>query len=93
LRSGEAGTRIAESGSDFGEGHEDEGALSKAGMRNFKVGLREDEIAVEENVEVQSAGTVGDGGGAITTKEALDEKQGSEEGSRSERGVKGDDGV
>ena len=91
--SGEAGTRIAERGSDFGKGYEDEGALHEAGMRNFKAGLREDEIAVKENVEVEGAGTVGDGGGAITTQEALNEKEGIEEGARSERGFDGDDGV
>jgi len=62
-------------------------------MRNLKAGLREDEIAVEENVEVEGAGTVWDGGGAITTEETLDEKEGGEEGSRSECGVKDDDGV
>jgi hypothetical protein len=93
LRSREAGTRIAESGSDFGQGHEDKGALREAGMRNLKAGFREDEIAVKENVEVEGAGTVGDGVGAITTEEALDEKEGSEEGARSERGVKDDDGI
>jgi hypothetical protein len=93
LRSGEAGTRIAKIGSDFGEGHEYESALGEAGMRNFKARLRKDEITVEENVEVEGAGAVGDGGGAITTELALDEKEGGKEGARSERGVKDDDGV
>ena len=74
LCGGEAGARIAEIGSDFGEGYEDEGALREAGMRNFKAGLRKDEIAVEENVEVKGAGAIADCGVAITTKESLDEK-------------------
>jgi hypothetical protein len=91
--SGETGTRIAESGSDFVEGHEDEGALCETGMGNFKAGLREDEIAVEENVEVEGAGTVGDGGGAIPAEDTFDEKEGCEEGSRSERGFKDDYGI
>jgi hypothetical protein len=93
LCSGEAGTRIAEIRSNFGEGYENKGALRKAGMRNFKAGLRKDDIAIEENVEVKGAGTVGDGDGAITTEESLNEKEGGEEGSRSERGVKDDDGI
>jgi hypothetical protein len=91
LCNGEAGTRIAESGSDFGQGHEDKGALREAGMRNLKAGFREDEIAVKENVEVEGAGAIGDGVGAVTTEEVLDEKEGSEEGTRSERGIKDND--
>jgi len=93
LCSGEAGTRIAEIGSDFGERYENEGALCEAEMRNFKAGFREDEIAIEENVEVESAGAVGDCGVAVTTEETLDEKEGGEEGARSEHGVKEDDGI
>jgi hypothetical protein len=93
LCSGKTGTRVAEIWSDFGEGYEDEGALREAGMRNFKAGLRKDEIAVEENVEVEGAGAVGDGCVAITAEEALDEKEGGEEGSRSQRGIKDDDGI
>jgi hypothetical protein len=74
LCSGETGTGIAEIGSDFSEGYEDESALRKAGMRNFKAGLSDDEIAIEENVEVEGAGAIADCGVAITTKESLDEK-------------------
>jgi len=90
---GEAGTRIAKSGSDFGEGYENESALRKPGMRNFEAGLRKDEIAVKENVEVEGAGAVGDRGGAITTEKALDEKECGKEGARSERSVKDDNGI
>jgi hypothetical protein len=93
LCNGETGARIGERGSDFGERYEDECALREAGMRNFKAWLRKDEIAVKENVEVEGARAVGDGGGAIATEEALDEKEGGEEGARSERSVKDDDGI
>jgi hypothetical protein len=93
LCGGEAGARIAESGSDFGKGHQDEGALRETGMRNFKARFREDEIAVKENVEVEGAGAVGDGGGAIATEEALDEKECSQESARRELSVKDDDGI
>jgi len=78
--SGETGTRISESGSDFVEGHEDEGALCETGMGNFKAGLREDEIAVEENVEVEGAGAVGDAVQAVAAKSALDFEEVFEEG-------------
>jgi hypothetical protein len=90
---GEAGGRNAQVGRNFGEGYEDEGALREAGMRNFKAGLGEDEVAIEEDVEVEGAGAVGNGGGAVTTEETLDEKEGGEKGARSERGVKGEDGI
>ncbi len=93
FRSGETGTRIAESGGDFGERHEDEGALREAGMRNFKVGFRKDEIAVKENVEIEGAGAVGDGGGAIATEGTFNKKEGGEEDARSERGINRDDGI
>jgi len=67
-----AGGGNAEMGSDFGEGDEDEGALSESGMRDFETGFAEDEIAIEEDVEVEGAGAVGDGAGAIAAEEALD---------------------
>ena len=53
-------------------------ALRKAGMWNFKAGLGMDEIAVKEDVEVEGARAIGDGHGAITTEEPLDEKEGGE---------------
>jgi hypothetical protein len=93
LCSGETGTRIAEIGSDFGERYENKGALRKAGMWNFKAGLGMDEIAVKEDVEVEGARAIGDGHGAITTEEPLDEKEGGEQGSRSQRGIKDNDGI
>jgi len=62
-------------------------------MRNFEARLREYEIAIEENVEVEGPGAVGDSGGAVTTEETLDEKERGEEGARSERSVDGDDGI
>ena len=71
LCGGEAGARIAEIGSDFGEGYEDEGALREAGMRNFKAGLRKDEIAVEENVEVEGAGGDSRGGTAVRSTRSV----------------------
>jgi hypothetical protein len=93
LRSSQAGTRIAEIGSDFGEGYENKGTLRETWMRNFKAGLGMDEIAVKEDVEVEGAGAIGDGHGAITAEEALDKKEGGEEGSRSQRGIKDNDGI
>lgn len=93
LRGGEAGAGIAGVGSDFGEGNEDEGALGEARVRDFEAGLQEGEIAVEKNVEVEGAGSVGDGGGAVAAEVTLDGEQGVEQGARGEIGVEGDDGV
>lgn len=93
LGGGEFGGRNAKVRSDFGKGDEDEGALGKAGMRDFEAGLVQDEIAIEEDVEVESARAVGPGGGAVAAKEALDGKKCVEKGTRGEIGFKGNDGV
>ena len=60
---------------DFIERDEDEGALGEAGMRNLKVELGNDEIAVEENVEIEGAGAVGGSQGAVAAVVALDGEQ------------------
>ena len=62
-------------------------------MRDFQAGLGEDEIAVEENVEVEGAGAVRDGGGAVAAEVALDGEEGVEEIARGEMRFEGDDGV
>ncbi len=62
-------------------------------MRDFEGGLADDEVAVEEDVEVEGAGTVGEGGGAVAAEVALDGEEGVEEWARGERGFECDDGV
>jgi hypothetical protein len=62
-------------------------------MRDFEAGFREDEVGVEEEVEVEGAGAVGEGGGAVAAEEALDGKEGLEKDARGEIGREGDDGV
>ena len=62
-------------------------------MRDFETGLGEDEIAVEEDVEVEGARTIGDGARAIAAEEALDEEKIVKQLARREIGIKGDDGV
>jgi hypothetical protein len=47
---GKSGARIDGVGRDFGERDEDEGTLGEARMRDFEVELREDEVAVEEQI-------------------------------------------
>jgi hypothetical protein len=93
LSGGQAGGRNAEIGSYFGERDEYEGTLAKAGMRDFKTGLGEDKIAIEEDIEVDGARTVGHGARAIAAKEALDEEKVIKQCARREIGFKGDDGV
>ena len=80
-------------GSDFGEGDEDEGALGEAGMRDFEIELRKDEVVVEEEIKVEGAGAVGEGGGAVTAEAALDGEKSVKERARCEIGFKGNDGV
>ncbi len=58
---------------------EDEGALVQAGVGQDKLGRVEDGIAVEQDVEVDDAGTVGDGGGAVAAHLLLDGEEGGEE--------------
>jgi hypothetical protein len=86
LRGGEAGAWINGIGGDFDKGDEDEGALGEAGMREFEVELREDEISVEEEIKVESTGAVGEGGGAVAAEVALDGKERVEEDARREIG-------
>jgi len=86
LGSSEAGARILESRSDFGERDKDEGSLGEAGVRDFEVELRKDEVVVEEEIKIEGAGTVGDGGGAIAAKEALKGKERFEEDARGQIG-------
>jgi hypothetical protein len=78
---------------DFGERDEDESAGSKAGMGNFEVGLGDDLIAEEENVEVECARSVGEAGCAIAAEFTLDGEEVLEQGAGGEVGFDGNDGV
>lgn len=93
LSGGKAGGRNREIRSDFCERDEDECALGKAGMRDFQNGLSEDKIAVEEDIEVEGAGSAGDGGGAIAAERSLDGEERVKQWARCEIGFKSDDGV
>jgi len=90
---GEAGGRNAEAGSDFCEGDEDEGALSEPRVRDFEARLGEHETAVEENVEIEGPGAVGDRARSIAAEEALDGEKSVEKWARREIGFNSDDGV
>lgn len=93
LRDGAAGAGIAGMGSDFVQRDEDEGALGEARVRDFQAGLADDQIAVEENVEVEGTGAVGDLSGAVAAKVALDREESGEEIARGKIRFEGDDGV
>jgi hypothetical protein len=86
LRGGESGAGIDGIGGDFDKGDEDEGALGETGMRDFEVELREDEVAVEEEIEVEGARAVGEGDGAVAAEVALDGKERVEKNARGEIG-------
>jgi hypothetical protein len=89
----EAGGWNAEIGRDFGERYEDEGALSEPRVRDFEAGLCKHETAREKDVEIEGAGAVGDGGGAVAAEEALDGEKRVKERARRKIGFKGNDGV
>jgi len=93
FRGGEAGAGIDGIGGDFHKGDEDEGALCETGMRDFEVEFREDEVAVEEEIEVEGARAVGRGGGVVAAEVALDGQERVEDDARSEIGIEGNDGV
>jgi hypothetical protein len=55
-------------------------------MRDFEVEFREDEVAVEEEIEVEGARTIREGGGAAAAEVALDRKERVKEDARGEIG-------
>ncbi len=79
MRDGSAAVGIAQVGRDFVQRDEDEGALGEARMRDFKAGLAEDEIVVEENVEIEGARAVRNTGGAVAAEFTLDEENGAKQ--------------
>jgi hypothetical protein len=80
--------RVDQIGSDLGEWSEDEAALVHGGMWQREFGIREDQIfsamlpvaAVEEQVEVDDAWTLGGDGGAVPAHAVLDGEEAAEEG-------------
>ena len=86
MRGRDSGAGIDGIGGDFDKGDEDEGALGETGMRDFEVELREDEVAVEEEIEVEGARAVGEGDGAVAAEVALDGKERVEKNARGEIG-------
>ena len=72
---------------------EDEGALVQAGMGQDEFWRGEHDVAVEEDVEVDDAGAVGDGGGAVAAHLLLDGEKCSEELLRRERGAQQSGGI
>ncbi len=93
LRDGLAAAGIAEIGCDFVEGDEDKGALGEARMGDFEAGFAEDEIAVEENVEIEGARAIGDACGAVAAEFAFDEENGAKQFEWRQSGFEGDHGV
>jgi hypothetical protein len=62
-------------------------------MRDFEAGLRNDEIAIEEDVEVEGSRAVGECGGAIAAEDALDREKSVEKWARCETGFEEENGV
>lgn len=86
---GIAGARDYHIGCNLREGYKDEGTLGQAWVGNFKAGLVKDLVAVEEDVEVEGAWTVGNLSGAVASEFALDAEKPIEQIVRAERGFEG----
>lgn len=93
LGHGAPGAGIAQVGRDFMERNQDKGALGKARVGDFQGGFAEDQVAIEEDVEVESARAVGKAGDAVAAEFALEGKKSAEELKRAEIGFKGNDSV
>ena len=63
---------MAEIGRDFVQRHENEGAVGKTRVRDFKAGLAKNHIAIEQDVEIERAWAVGRARGAIAAEFELD---------------------
>ena len=80
-------------GCDLVERDEDEGALGEARVRDDETGAADDEIAVEQDVEVEGARAVGEAVGAVAAEVLFDEEQGAEQFEWGEIGFEGGGGV
>jgi nicotinate-nucleotide adenylyltransferase len=85
--------RVTEVRGDFGEGDEDEPAVGESGMREREAGRVHDQVANEEQIEVEGAGPVGLTGAAIPAKAALGGEEEIEEGFGAEGCSEGNGGV
>ena len=56
-------------------GIQDKGAIGQARVRNLEVRLVNDLVPVDEDIEIEGAGAVGDGCGAVAAEFALDPEQ------------------
>ena len=93
LGHGVSAARIEDTGGDLVERNKDKGALGEARMRDDETGSADDEIAIEENVEVEGAGAVGDAGDADAAEFLFDEEHGAEQLEWGQLGFKSDCGV
>ncbi len=74
-------------------GQEYEGTLGHARVRQLKISGAQNEIAVEEQVEVEGARSLGNAVGAVAAEGAFDFEEVVEQGLRPERRFEGDGGV
>lgn len=72
---------------------EDKGAPGKARMRDLQAGFAKDQVAIEEDVEIEGPRAVGKVGDAVAAEFALEGEKSAEQFERAEIGFKGNDGV
>jgi len=93
LRYGASGAGIAEMGRDLAEGNKNEGALIETWVRDFEAGDGENEIAVEEDIEVEGARAAGGRGAAVAAEFNFNGEERAEQSERGKVSLEGDDGV
>jgi len=93
LGHGTPGAGIAQVRRDFMERDEDKGALGKAWMRDFQGGFAENQVAIEEDVEIERARAVGKSCDAVAAEFALEGEKSAKELERAKIGLKGNDSV
>ena len=77
----------------MGEGDENEGALVEARVRDFKGGLVQNEVTINDDVEIEGTGAVLNSGRTVAAEVAFNGEERAKEFERGERGIEGDNGV
>ncbi len=93
LLHGVAGARDYQIRCNFRERNQDEGAIRQAGVGNLEAGRMDDLVSVEEDVEIEGAGAIRDGRGAVTPEFALDAEELIEKFACGQVRFEGEDGI
>jgi len=84
---------MAEFGGNLGQGGEHEPAPRQLRMRDVEIFLRKDEIAVEQQIEIEHAGPLGRGAGAVAAEANLKREEHAQQKFRRQSGVERGHGI